>query len=143
MSSSMSEIRLTNNEDAIARLKRLGLLVKDQYGWRYDAMFNAMGIPFWLGHVKRIPTEWAESLVDAVMPIDEKCVNCKGNGSTQAGLCHICKGTRWTLTNRIAPLFKLLSTEDLLTQNPQIYQEPPKTKSNSKEAEEALTSDAS
>src|SRR6266404_6224780 len=118
MSSSIAtaEIRLTQNKDALAKLRRLGKLVKDQYGERFDAMFDGNMIPFWLGQVRSIPQNWAEGLTaDFLMPIDEKCKNCKGSGATLAGECHKCKGIGWADTNIVAPLFKILSTTDPLT----------------------------
>lgn len=144
MSSSIAtaEIRLTQNKDALAKLRRLGIardgrgLIVDQHGERYDAMFDSNSIPFWIGQVRTIPQSWAESLVDTYkMPLDEGCKHCKptgkydphvaGTGATIAGICHQCRGTGWVDSNRTAPLFKILSSTDPLALNPQNYQAPP------------------
>ena len=137
--SSMSEIRLTQNADALKKLKRLGLLVKDQHGERFNAIFASMPIPFWVGHVKKIPTKWALGLLDDYkMPLDERCKQCKGQGATAIGICHVCKGVKWAGTNVTAPLFKIMSTSDPLIEDPSMYQAPPEKEIDA--AAEALTS---
>ena len=147
----LAKIRLTQNKDAIAKLRRVGKLVKDQYGERFDAMFDGMPIPFWLTHEKEVPLNIAEALTeDYVMPIDEGCRNCTpdkrnykkdvpGTGVTVAGECHKCKGTGWADTNTNAPLFKILTTTNPANPlNPmQQYQQPPVIAA--KEVSEALT----
>lgn len=139
ISLALARIRLTQNKDALAKLRRVGKLVKDQYGERYDAMFDGMSIPFWVGHEKDIPLNMAESLLeDYLMPLDEGCKNCSekgknyrkdvpGSGVTVAGECVKCKGTGWADTNTNAPLFKILTTTNPTNPlNPmQQYQQPP------------------
>lgn len=122
-----AEIRLTQNKDALAKLRRIGKLVKDAHGERFDAMFDGNPIPFWIGQVRSIPQNWAEGLVDSyVMPLDDKCKNCKGSGQiVGGGECNKCKSTGWVDINRPAPLFKMLSTTDPLVFDPQSYQAPP------------------
>lgn len=136
----MADIRLTQNKDALAKLRRLGRLKKDEYGERFDAMFDSNPIPFWIGQVRNIPENWVDGLVDSfLMPIDAPCKNCSKNvkddkGRTErqsdgylvgGGECPKCKGTGWADTNVIAPLFKKLTVTDPLLLNPASYQAPP------------------
>jgi hypothetical protein len=130
-SASTAEIRITENKDALARLRRLGHLRKDEKGREfYVAMYDGKSVPFYLGHVRTIPAEWAKGIVASyIMPMDEECVNChdgkKSKGYTVAGLCQVCKGTKLVSTNIERPLFKLLSERDPLLEDMNLYQAPP------------------
>lgn len=139
-------IRLTKNSDALAKLRRLGNTKKsgglgglhvDQYGERFDAMFDGNAIPFWIGEVKEIPLNWAEALVESyIMPLDGPCPHCStkdtraagtgGAGYTIAGVCTTCKSTGWVDLNISASLFKIEDRADPLTLAPKNYQGPPK-----------------
>ena len=148
--SARQKIRLTRNLESLAKLRRLGLLKKDHHGERYDTMFSSMAIPFWVGEEKWLPKVWADELAEIRMPVDELCIQCrdaKGKplGYTVAGTCPACKGKLWISNGKHAQLFILVGeVDDPLTLDPAIYQAPMSPlHSKSKEAEEALTSDAS
>jgi len=116
------EITLTSRKEVLDRLRRLGLLNKDEKGREYyETTFDAKPIRFYVGFAVTIPLEWAYALYGhddygkgTWMPMDEKCKQCKGTGSLPSGICFVCKGIGWSDTGKKYRLYKLVSQVDPL-----------------------------
>ena len=136
-----ASLRLTERKEVLDRLRRIGTLRKDAEGREYyETRFDGNPIPFWIGQIRALPQEWAESIESTeVMPMDEKCKQCKGTGSVVTGFCAICKGTGMVDTGQMYKLFKIVDRADPLALDPRTYQTPPSSASVSEEKPKAVS----
>ena len=129
--SSLKQIEIVVNEDPqlIAQLRRTGGLVTDEHGERVDAMYDGHSRSFYVGHPQVLPKDWAEGfLVNYVVPLQEPCPHCKGKGSTSAGICHECKGTKWHDLNKLVRVFKQVGSSEIPLFDPTKSPLPPPKK---------------
>lgn len=122
------------NEDPrlLAKLRRKGpgieqRLKKDADGKEYlEAQFNGIPYKFYVGKTRIFPTNVAHGFRrDNFVPLDEKCSNCQGTGSTATGLCFNCKGRKIIFLDELVPIFEIVREFDPMVVDPESV--PPST----------------
>lgn len=120
-------VALTEHKDVLERLRRMRLLKKDAEGKEfYTAQFDGRFIDFYAGQPKSFPVDIARAIENGNHTyLDEKCVHCKGQGSTAAGICINCKGKKLIKSDEQYRVLKVVRTYDAMLVDPASI--PPET----------------
>ena len=131
MNLSKSIVTVNDDKQLLAKLRRLHVIERDEYGeflWaQVGGEFIGDGkkvIPgdtfkMYLGNEVEMPADFARKLLAGYpVPLDKPCPQCwnkeldESTGYTVAGICHQCKGNKFIDLNRTVNTFVLVKNVD-------------------------------